>query len=118
MFNQKKSEKKSKEPKKKSKSWSYPPISSFSWSIFEFITFFKFIMFLVIPEASNALKWMFFDALVIQEPSQIDPGSIWEKSFFMKIFKILTHMSESTFQKTHMYIHNLDNLRVPRPQAT
>ena len=43
-------------------------------------------MFLVIPEASNALKWMFFDALVIQEPSQIDPGSIWEKSFFHENF--------------------------------
>ena len=44
-------------------------------------------MFLVIPEASNALKWMFFDALVIQEPSQIDPGSIWEKSFFHENFQ-------------------------------
>ena len=38
--------------------------------------------------------------------------------FFMKIFKILTHMSELTFQKTHMYIQTLDNLRASRPQAT
>ena len=36
----------------------------------------------------------------------------------MKIFKILTHMSGPSFQKTHMYIQTLDNLRVPRPQAT
>ena len=39
-------------------------------------------MFLMIPEASHAFKWMFFDALVIQKPSQIDPGSISEKSSF------------------------------------
>ena len=44
-------------------------------------------MFLMIPEASNAFKWMFFDALEIQEPSQIDPGSIWEKSFFHENFQ-------------------------------
>ena len=44
-------------------------------------------MFLVILEASNAFKLMFFDALEIQEPSQIDPGSIWEKSFFHENFE-------------------------------
>ena len=65
-----------------SRSWSYYRISSFSWSKFEFIIFFTCLMFLRIPEASNAFKWMFFDALEIQEPSQIDPWSIWERSFF------------------------------------
>ena len=44
-------------------------------------------MFLVIPEASDAFKLMFFDALEIQEPSWIDPGSIWEKSFFHENFQ-------------------------------
>ena len=38
--------------------------------------------------------------------------------FFMKIFEILNHMMRWSFLKTHMYIHNLVNLRVPRPQAT
>ena len=38
--------------------------------------------------------------------------------FFMKIFKILSHMMRWSSLKTHMYIHNLVNLRVPRPQAT
>ena len=41
-----------------------------------------------------------------------------KKHFFMKIFKFLTHMSEPTSTKTHMYIHNLVNLRVPRPRTT
>ena len=36
----------------------------------------------MVPEASNGSKLMFFHALVIQGPSQIDPGSIWEKLFF------------------------------------
>ena len=43
---------------------------------------------------------------------------IGELYFFMKIFKKLSHISELTFLKTHMYIQTLDNLRVPRPQAT
>ena len=44
-------------------------------------------MFFMVPEASNAFKRMFFDALEIQEPSWIDPGSIWEKSFFHENFR-------------------------------
>ena len=56
-------------------------------------------MFLVIPEASNALKWMFFDALEIQEPSQIDPGSIWEKSFFHENFQNFDPHEEVEFPK-------------------
>mgnify|MGYP003311012887 CR=1 FL=1 len=36
----------------------------------------------MVPEASNGFKLMFFHALVIQGPSQIDPGLIWEKLFF------------------------------------
>ena len=40
-----------------------------------------FFMCLMIPEGSNAFKRMCFDALEIQEPSQIDPGSIWEFFF-------------------------------------
>ena len=44
----------------------------------------------MVPEASNTFKSMFFDALEIREPSQIDPGAIWENSFFMIFLKILT----------------------------
>ena len=40
----------------------------------------------MVPEASNAFKRMFFDALEIQEPSQIDLGLIWGNSFFHKKF--------------------------------
>ena len=47
-------------------------------------------MFFVVPEASNAFTWMFFDALDVQGPSLIDPGLIWEKSFFMIFLKMLT----------------------------
>ena len=75
-------------------------ICSFSWSKFEFIIFFTCLMFLRIPEASNAFKWMFFDALEIQEPSQIDPGWIWE-FFFMKIFKKLTLLDDLMFKQSH-----------------
>ena len=71
---------------KKSRAWSCYRISSFSWSNFEFIIFFTWLMFLMIPEASNGFKLMFFHALVIQGPSQIDPWSIWEKSFFHQKF--------------------------------
>ena len=62
-------------------------------------------MFLVIPEASNALKWMFFDALVIQEPSQIDPGLIWENLFFHENFHQKCPQNKNhNAQKTHMNI--------------
>ena len=71
---------------KKSRAWSCYRISSFSWSNFEFIIFFTWLMFLMIPEASNGFKLMFFHALVIQGPSQIDPWSIWENHFFIKNF--------------------------------
>ena len=56
-------------------------------------------MFLRIPEASNAFKWMFFDALEIQEPSQIDPGSIWEKSFFHENLQNFDPHEEVEFPK-------------------
>ena len=61
-------------------------------------------MFLVIPEASNALKWMFFDALEIQEPSQIDPGSIWEKSFFHETFHFFDRNFEPYFHE-NSHVH-------------
>ena len=70
----------------------------------------------MVPEASNGFKLMFFHALVIQGPSQIDPGSIWEKSFFHQNLHF-TEILSPTFMETHMYTHNLVNLRVPRPQA-
>jgi len=44
-------------------------------------------MFLIVPETSNTFKQMFVDALEIQESSQIDPGSIWEKLFFDEKFQ-------------------------------
>ena len=56
-------------------------------------------MFLSIPEASNAFKWMFFDALEIQEPSQIDPWSIWEKSFFHENFQNFEPHDDVKFHK-------------------
>ena len=36
----------------------------------------------------------------------------------MKIFIFLTEILTPSSMKTYMYIHNLVNLRVPRPQAT
>ena len=61
-------------------------------------------MFLVIPEASNAFKLMFFDALEIQEPSQIDPGSIWEKSFFHENFQNFDSYDEVKFlENSYVY---------------
>ena len=56
-------------------------------------------MFLVILEASNAFKLMFVHALVIQKPSQIDPGSIWEKSFFHENFQKFDPHEEVEFLK-------------------
>ena len=93
-------------------------ICSFSWSIFEFIIFWNFLMFFMVPEASNGSKLMFFHALVILGPSLIDPGSIWKKSFFHENFQNFVPHEWPSSLKTHMYIHNLVNLRVPRPQAT
>ena len=54
-------------------------------------------MFLMIPEASNGFKLMFFHALVIQEPSQIDSGSIWKKSFFHENFQNFESYDEVEF---------------------
>ena len=71
----------------------------------------------MVPEAFNAFKLMFFHALVIQEPSQIDSGSIWENSFFHENFQNFESYDEVKFLETHMYIHNLVNLRVPSPPA-
>ena len=66
--------------------------------------FFQVYYVLVIPEASHAFKWMFFDALVIQEPSQIDPGSIWEKSFFHENFQNFEPYDEVEFlENSYVY---------------
>ena len=56
-------------------------------------------MFFMVPEASNAFKLMFFHALVIQEPSQIDPGWIWEKSFFDENFQNFEPYDDVKFHK-------------------
>jgi len=62
-------------------------------------------MFFMVPEASNAFKFMFFHALVIQEPSQIDPGLIWEKSFFHENFHQKCPQNKNhNARKTHMNI--------------
>ena len=76
MFNQKKSEKKSKEPKR-NRNHDLTLLSlHFLCQFLSLSLFSSFSYFLVILEASHAFKLMFFDALEIQEPSQIDPGSI------------------------------------------
>ena len=62
-------------------------------------------MFFMVPEASNASKRMFFDALEIQEPSQIDPGLIWGNSFFHENFLQKCPQNKNhNVQKTHMNI--------------
>ena len=62
-------------------------------------------MFFMVPEASNGSKLMFFHALVIQGPSQIDPGSIWEKSFFHEnVHQKCPQNKNHNAQKTHMNI--------------
>ena len=49
-------------------------------------------------------QMMFFDALVIQEPSQIDPGSIWEKSFFHENFQNFEPYDEVEFlENSYVY---------------
>ena len=61
-------------------------------------------MFFMVPEASNAFKLMFFHALVIQGPSQIDPGSIWEKSFFYENFQNFELYDEVEFlENSYVY---------------
>ena len=59
----------------------------------------------MVPEASNALKRMFFDALDIQEPSQIDLGLIWGNLFFHENFHQKCPQNKNhNAQKTHMNI--------------
>ena len=53
----------------------------------------------MVPEASNGSKLIFFDALEIQEPSQIDPGSIWEKSFVHEKIQNVEPYDEAYFHK-------------------
>ena len=108
----------SKGTQKKSKSWSYPPISSFSWSSFEFIIFSFFWCFWWFRKLPMHSNWCFFMPWRSRNHPRLILDRFGKSHFFMKFFKILTHMSEPTSTKTHMYIHNLVNLRVPRPQAT
>ena len=69
---------------------------------------------------SGSFQWIQTD--VFSCPG--DPGTIpdcdrfGKSHFLMKIFKILNHMMRWSSLKTHMYIHNLVNLRVRRPPAT
>ena len=87
IFNQKKSENNPKKPKR-DRDYDLAIVSChFLGEFLSLILFHNFDVFFMVPEASNAFKWMFFHALVIQGPSQIDPGSIWEKSFFHEDFQ-------------------------------
>ena len=58
----------------------------------------------MVPEASNGSTLMFFHALVIQGPSQIDSGSIWGKSFFHENFqKIEPHEEVEFLKNSYVY---------------
>ena len=67
----------------------------------------------MVPEASNASKRMYFDALEIQEPSQINLGLIWGKSFFHENFHQKCPQNKNhNAQKTHMNIKAVDQIFV------
>ena len=86
MLNQKEREKTPKEPKR-DRDHDLAIVSLHFLDQFLSLSFFlNFLMFFMVPEASNGFTMIFFHALVIQEPSQIDSGSIWEKSFFHENF--------------------------------
>ena len=78
----------------------------------------------MVPEASNGFKLMFFHALVIQGPSQIDSGSIWEKSFFDENFQNFEPYDEAYSHK-NLYVYqrsgqsestqNLKQLKIQKP---
>ena len=56
---------------------------------------------------SQPSKIMFFDVLKLWEPSQNDPESILETSFFHEIFSKNDPLKvRPTSKKTHMYIHS------------
>ena len=61
-------------------------------------------MFFMVPEASNGSRMMFFHALVIQGPSQIDPGWIWETSLFHENFHFLTEILRPYFHE-NSHVH-------------
>ena len=82
MFNQIKSENNPKEPKR-DRDHDLAIVSCHFLDQFLSLSLFQvFDVFFMVPEASNGFKLMFFHALVIQEPSHIDSGSIWETSIF------------------------------------
>jgi len=75
-------------------------------------------MFLLIREASNDPNWCFFMPWWSRDHPRLILDRFGKTHFFMKIFIFLTEILTPTSTKTHMYIHNLVNLRVPRPRAT
>ena len=62
--------------------------------------------------------WCFFMPWWSRDHPRLILDRFGKTYFFMKIFIFLTEILSPTFIKTHMYTHNLVNLRVPRPQAT
>ena len=118
MFNQKESELNPKEPKR-NRNHDLTVVSCHFLGQFLSLWLLSFFLcfwwFRKLPMHSN---WCFLMPWRPRNHPRLILDRFGKSHFFMKIFKFLTHMSEPSFQKTHMYIQTLDNLRVPRPQAT
>ena len=85
------------------------------WVYHFFQNFDVFSWFRKLPMDPN---WCFFMPWWSRDHPRLILDGFGKSHCFNKIFKILSHMMRPTFLKTHMYIHTLVNLRVPRPQAT
>ena len=118
MLNQKKEKNKPKEPKR-DRDHDLTCLSLHFLDQFLSLSFFSFMWcfswFRKLPMDPN---WCFFMRWWSRNHPRLILDGFGKLYFFMKKFKILNHMTMSSSIKTHMYIHNLVNLRVPRPQAT
>ena len=118
MFNQIKSENNPKEPKR-DRDHDLAIVSCHFLDQFLSLSLFQnfdvFSWFRKLPMDSN---WCFFMPWWSRHHPRLILDRFGEIHFSMKIFKILSHISGASSTKTHMYIHNLVNLRVPKPPAT
>ena len=118
MLNQKKDKNKPKEPKR-DRDHDLTCLSVHFLGQFLSLSFFEifwcFSWFRKLPMDPN---WCFFMPWWSRDHPRLILDRFGKTHFFMKIFIFLTEILTPSSTKTHMYIHNLVNLRVPRPQAT
>ena len=84
-----------------------------SLSLFSFVWCFSW--FRKLPMDPN---WCFFMPWWSRDHPRLILDRFGKSNFLMKIFIFLTELLTPSSIKTHMYIKDLVNLRVPRPQAT